>query len=207
MPRAPVLGLLILVLAAGNGEAGVGDPPTPGSSPGTSEAVAPDDDGCELARNEVRILERLRNHPEQSRQLTEFARMRAREMAREGYFAHVTPDRVGPNAQLKAFGYPLPDLYGGQLANSVESIAAGLTDVEVVWRELLASGPHRRHLLGQAESFREQDEIGIAHHQDPDSDYGDYWVIVIARRERLDEPRYLCTPEPAVCFEIAGGGR
>ena len=137
-----------------------------------------------------------------SSKLQEFARMRARDMVSRGYFSHVTPDRVGLNELLRESGYQLPSLYGDALANSVEAIVGGYADPDIVYSELLASGSHRKHILGEIGFFRNQDEIGLAYVHSPDSDYEDYWVVVIARQERPDEPRYLCSPEPSFCFTM-----
>ena len=193
-----------LALSSARVPASHGLPPTD-AAPGDASVAS-----CKLAREEARLLALLTEHPGQRRatlrcnpKLHEFARGRAAHMAAQGYFSHVTPDRVGPNEMLKSFGYPLPGLYSGHLANNVEAIAAGLETAEIVFRELLASRSHREHLLAEHPFYQEQDEIGIAHVSDPDSEYGDYWVIVIARRKHPDEPRYLCTPEPSICMALS----
>ncbi len=164
---------------------------------------------CDLRESERRLLELIVNSAAQHREalecqasLVEFARARAEDMASRNYFSHVNPDRFGPNSLLRDAGYALPDSYGGGGSNSVEAIAAGYSNPEVVFRKLLNSSTHRAHLLGEGEFFRVQDQIGVAHAYNPDSDYEDYWVIIIARTQRPDEPRLICTPEPAICFEI-----
>ncbi|MDJ0654936.1 MAG: hypothetical protein QNJ40_12315 [Xanthomonadales bacterium] len=162
---------------------------------------------CKLSETERQLLVELVSHPDQRRSglrcdrtLHKFARERAEDMARRGYFSHRTPERLGPNALLREFGYPLPDSYRGPLGNSVESILGGIRDPESVWREFLGSTVHREHLLGHDEFFESQDEVGVAHVRAIDSKHVDYWVVVIARKERADDPKLFCTPEPAVCF-------
>ncbi len=175
--------------------------------PGIDAEVRLGPDDCQLSDRERRMFELLRSSPEQNRTrlrcdgtLQAFARERARDMAERGYFGHVTPDRRGPNALLEAAGYPLPPDYRGRRSNNIEAIVGGYADPDRVWRELLDSRPHRAHLLAELPFYAQQDEIGIAHLHAPGTDYGDYWVIVIARRALPDEPRLLCTPDPGGCF-------
>ena len=171
--------------------------------------LPPETTPCALSEEERTLLDLIKQSDRQERsrlrcngKLQEFARMRAKDMAERGYFAHVTPDRVGPNELLRDSGYPLPSLYGDALSNSVEAIVGGYADPDTVYAELLASGSHRKHILGEIGFYRSQDEIGLAYVHSPDSEFEDYWVIVIARQERADEPRYLCSPEPAICFKM-----
>lgn len=167
---------------------------------------------CEMSETESALLLKLlddsqqrRTHLRCNQELQAFAQERARDMIARDYFAHITPDRVGPNQMLRDRGYPLPSIYGSTRGNNVEAIAAGLSSVDEVWKGLIDSKDHRAHILGEMDFYLQQDEVGIAHIHDQDSEYGDYWVVIIARRERPNEARYACTPEPAICVQINRG--
>lgn len=136
-------------------------------------------------------------------ELQAFARQRARDMARRGYFSHRTPEGKGPNQLLREAGYPLPPSYLGGLSNNIESIVGGVESPREVWHALIESGAHRPHLLGEGFLFEEQDEYGIAYFRDIYAPHVDYWVIVIARRARPYDQDLLCTPQPAECFKTA----
>ncbi|MGD8379915.1 MAG: hypothetical protein PVI56_09910 [Gammaproteobacteria bacterium] len=174
-----------------------------------------DNDGCSFTASEQRFVDLLLNSPRQKRselhcspQLQAFARHRALDMAKRNYFGHVDPDGIGPNAALKRFGYPLPGTYVGGIANNVESIAAGYASAPGVWHDFLHSNQHREHLLGDANSYREQNEFGVAHVHIQGSEYGDYWVVEIARRKRPGESDYICTPQPeTTCYPVHRTGR
>jgi len=172
----------------------------------------PEPDACELTPPERRMADlllqasRLRGTLRCRPELSRFASRRARDMARRGYFSHLTPERLGPNQLLRDQGYPLPAAYPGGLANTVESIAGGVRAPEDAWRLLTASASHREHLLGEDPGFADQDEFGIAYYRDIHAPHVDYWVIVIARRSRPAEPDLLCTPQPAECFALTAAG-
>jgi uncharacterized protein YkwD len=126
-------------------------------------------------------------------------------MAARGQLSHVSEDHRGPNQMLREAGYPLPEVYQDGLANNVESIAGGIESPRAVLDALLASPAHRAHLLGEGPGFREQDEYGIAYARNLYAPHVDYWVIVIARRARPDDPQMICTPAPATCFPVDAG--
>ncbi|MGD8977673.1 MAG: hypothetical protein PVG91_08715 [Gammaproteobacteria bacterium] len=130
-------------------------------------------------------------------------------MAARGQLSHVSEDHRGPNQMLRETGYPLPDQYPDGLANNVESIAGGIESPRAVLDALLASPAHRAHLLGEGPGFDEQDEFGVAYARNIQAPHVDYWVIVIARRARPEDPHMICTPAPATCFPVgaAGDGR
>ncbi len=123
-------------------------------------------------------------------------------MAARGQLSHVSGDHRGPNQMLRETGYPLPDQYPDGLANNVESIVGGIESPRAVLDALLASPTHRAHLLGEGPGFAEQDEYGVAYARNIHSPHVDYWVIVIARRARPEDPRLICTPAPATCFPV-----
>ncbi len=103
---------------------------------------------------------------------------------------------------LRDFGYPLPAQYRGGQSNSVESIAGGIESPQAVWQALIASPAHRPHLLGEGPGFAEQDEFGVAYRRNIHAPHVDYWVIVIARQQTPEDPSLICTPPPAVCFQV-----
>jgi hypothetical protein len=171
---------------------------------------APENAGCDLSEPERRMETLLRGDGQKRpalrcrHELQAFARQRARDMAKRRYLSHVTPERRGPNQLLRDRGYPLPPSYQGGLSNNVESIVGGIRAPADVWRALTLSATHRGHILGEDPDFLDQDEFGVAYYRDIYAPHVDYWVIVIARRGRPDEPAVLCTPQPAECFKVPG---
>jgi uncharacterized protein YkwD len=161
---------------------------------------------CALSEDENIFAGLLKQHPQQAREtlvcdprLVEFARSRAFDMAERGYFGHVTPERKGPNALLRATGYEMPKYYVGGFANSIESILGGESNPDKVWRLLTASSVHRSHLLGLDEMYAAQTHYGIAYLHRPDSKFAHYWVVVIAK-PGSDDRAMTCTPAPPVCI-------
>jgi len=163
---------------------------------------------CTLDDNELHLFRKLigysdnRSHLECSDTLQAFAESRARDMATRGYLSHTSPEHRGPNRMLRDAGYPLPDIYRDGLANNVESIVGGIESPDAVWEALLASPAHRAHLLGEGAGFDEQNELGVAYARNIYAPHVDYWVIVIARRARPEDPELICTPPPATCFPV-----
>ena len=186
--------------ASDGGASPAGDPSTAGSA-------------CALSEPETRLATLLTGDRQKRpvlrcrAELQHFARLRAEDMARRGYLAHLTPDRKGPNHLLRAAGYPLPPSYRGGLSNNVESIAGGIRSPDAVWDALTASSSHRAHLLGEHPAYREQDEFGVAYERDLYAPHVDYWVVIIARKVRPGDDELICTPEPAECFRITTDAR
>lgn len=114
--------------------------------------------------------------------LDSVARARAWDMAMRGYFSHVNPDGAGPNRLLEAAGYVLPPEYDQRPSgNDVEAAAAGYGGAGQAWRWFMTSPLHRTHLLGMDSRGVAQTEFGIGYAWRPQSKYGHYWVVLIAR--------------------------
>src|SRR5690606_23741764 len=96
-------------------------------------------------------------------------------------------------------GYIIPKYYVGGAANSVESILGGEADAKTAFQRLLQSATHRRHLLGEGETYAAQNRFGIAYLGEPKSRYAHYWVIIIAENRREDRPM-ICSPSPPICI-------
>lgn len=122
-------------------------------------------------------------------------------MSQRGYVSHRTPEGHFPNDLLRTH-YPLPRFYFKR-GNQVEAIAAGLTSPEAVWHAWLDSrNAHRDHVLGEGDSYREQDEYGIAYAHNPVGNHGEYWVLILARRAQPSDPHLLCPPPPGACIRL-----
>jgi hypothetical protein len=131
-----------------------------------------------LVENGARRPTRLTRNPV----LDSVARARAWDMAVRGYFAHVNPDGIGPNALVEAAGYRLPAEYDRRpTGNDIEAAAAGYGTARQAWNWFMGSPWHRTHLLGLDERSRTQTEFGIGYAWRPQSRYGHYWVVLIAR--------------------------
>lgn len=131
-----------------------------------------------LVESEGQRRARLRRNPV----LDSVARGRAWDMALRGYFAHVNPDGLGPNALVEAAGYRLPPGYDRRITgNDIEAAAAGYGTARQAWSWFMRSAWHRTHLLGLDHRGITQTEFGIGYAWRPQSRYGHYWVVLIAR--------------------------
>ena len=199
--------LLLLSPWPAAGESGMKDSahtaPTDADPPGR-----PILNGCGLDGHEAVISQLLKGSSQKRTEIScspllqRYAEYRAEDMASRGYLSHTPPGRHGPNQMLREFGYPLPDQYLGGQSNGVESIAGGIESPQAVWQALLASPTHRPHLLGEGPGFAEQNEFGVAYRKNIRAPHVDYWVIVIARQQMPEDPSLICTPPPAVCFQV-----
>lgn len=203
--------LTLMVTCAPSGGSGLAMAIVPEPGQASPQRVANALSDCVFDNNELHIFHKLidfshnRSDLECSPTLQAFAESRARDMATRGYLSHISPEHRGPNRMLREAGYPLPDIYRDGLANNVESIVGGIESPDAVWEALLASPAHRAHLLGEGAGFDEQNELGVAYARNIYAPHVDYWVIVIARRARPDDPEMICTPPPATCFPVLPG--
>jgi hypothetical protein len=121
--------------------------------------------------------------------LDSVARARAWDMALRNYFSHVNPDGLGPNRLVEAAGYRLPPGYDPRpVGNDIEAAAAGYGTARQSWRWFMTSPLHRTHLLGLDARGIAQTEFGIGYAWRPQSRYGHYWVVLIARRDSTPPP-------------------
>lgn len=120
--------------------------------------------------------------------LDSVARARAWDMAMRGYFSHVNPDGVGPNRLVEAAGYRLPPEYDQRATgNDIEAAAAGYGTARQAWSWFMTSPLHRAHLLGLDARGVAQTEFGIGYAWRPQTRYGHYWVVLIARPDSAQE--------------------
>lgn len=102
-------------------------------------------------------------------------------MARRKYFGHVNPDGLGPNALVRAVGYPLPSHYSTAAAgNNVESISAGYADAGAAWSGWMGSSAHKTHLLATDSFYQDQTTFGVGYFYDAAAPYGRYYVVITA---------------------------
>jgi hypothetical protein len=135
---------------------------------------------------EILVNDPSQQHPRlvENAILMRVAQGRARDMADRGYFAHADLNGYGPNYHARQAGYTLPEYYSKAAdGNSIESIGAGFEQPIQAWEAWMESPAHKRHLLGEIDFFRDQDEYGVGYAYNPDSQYRYYWVVIIARRE------------------------
>jgi len=95
--------------------------------------------------------------------------------------------RLTPNQLLRKKGYSLSSGYL-ILGNQVEVIAAGEAHIKTVLEQFLKSKNHRNLLLGNADFYQSQNQIGAAYLHQPDSYYEHYWVIFIADSDNRPKP-------------------
>ena len=107
--------------------------------------------------------------------LVQAAQHKAERMANENFFEHITPDGIYPNENAKNFGYPLP--YKTK-ENNIESIGAGMRDLEILFEMFLKSPAHYNHITGSTEFFRNQRNLGVGYAEKLGSKYFHYYVIL-----------------------------
>ena len=159
--------------------------PTPTRRPTTTPTATPVP--CPATSQAAIFENRLRTDVLQQRRalqcnpaLVRAALFRAQSMAEGGYFAHCDPRGICANRIAIEAGCQLPGDYPPN-GNNIESILAGTNDPNFAYNILIASPSHKTHLLGVADFFRKQDQVGIAFLDAPGSKYRYYWVVLIAR--------------------------
>lgn len=141
------------------------------------------------SEQELEIGKMLENYPGQQRDrlvhnaiLARIARQRAQDMGARNYFSHTDPDGLGANTLVTRAGFALPDFYDQSAAgNNIESIGAGYHTSAAAWAGWMNSPGHRTHLLGLQSFYRDQTEYGVGYAHVPGSQYGHYWVVLIAK--------------------------
>lgn len=143
---------------------------------------------CNINEQEQQLARRIQANPGQRRVsftcnpiLASVAKAHAVDMATRRYFSSTNPEGVGPNSRVRQAGYRLPDYYSADpTGNNIESIAAGYASADGVWEALA----HNSQILGGEEFWADQTQFGIAYYHDPNSPFGDYWVILTAPPSR-----------------------
>lgn len=114
--------------------------------------------------------------------LTRSARHRVNSLVENDYFAHCDMNDVCANEVARSVGVPLPPEYSID-GNSIESLIAGVRDVEKAFDFLSRSPKHADHLFGRNDFTREQTFIGVAFRESPMTKYSFYYAIHISRLE------------------------
>lgn len=109
--------------------------------------------------------------------LMEAAQYKADDMAKKGYFGHVSPSGEAPNDYVRAHGYDLPDHYPPG-KNNVESLVIGSATVEDAITAWMNSPAHHAHIVGGNNFYREQDAVGVGMAIHPDGRR--MWVFISA---------------------------
>jgi uncharacterized protein YkwD len=122
--------------------------------------------------------------------LAKVAQAKAEDLAKNNYFDHVDQKGYGLNYYVVKAGYILPEGWlDDPSANYVESLAAGPQNPKMGIIQLLndndelvhSKAGHRVHLLGIDDFFSKGVDIGIGWASDPNSEFTNYMVVVIAR--------------------------
>lgn len=109
------------------------------------------------------------------------AQRRATGLATVDPWEHKDRNGVWPNTYAREAGCKLPADYNDR--NQIESLTAGLGDPALAYWSLTndQAPDHRRHLHGEIEFFRKQQDVGIAVAEG--GQYGWYWAVLIATCE------------------------
>ncbi|WP_293943372.1 MULTISPECIES: CAP domain-containing protein [unclassified Sphingobacterium] len=125
-----------------------------------------------------------------NKQLAEVAEYRAKDMAKRGYFDHVSPEGYGPNYFIEEAGYHLNQSWVKKRnANNFESIAANRASATDAIKALIigkeAPGYHHRtHLLGMDQWNGSLYDIGIGYVKCRGAKpYESYLVVIIAKHD------------------------
>lgn len=174
--------------------------------PSYTESCSDDPEKAELENleadeYEIKVACLIHNHNDQRRptmsyhpKLGEVARMRADDMALNGYYSnppHVDHDGFGPNYYVCLSGYNAPFCpIEHPHDNSIESAAWGQDTAIDVVRWWLNSPPHRAHILGEHEYFAKQTYYGFGHaYAEPGQhSYGvRYWIALLVQPPTEEE--------------------
>lgn len=167
--------------------------PTPMPTPTPTPTPTPDPDlACFTDQAAVVFYRLLLTDSRQARaalvcdpRLVAAAKERAVTLAGEGALAHCDERGECVNRVARRYGCALPASYAPN-GNNIESLAAGTPDPWIIFVSLAASPSHSVHLFARDQSgniqrqFQQQTQIGIASYYAPGSDWGYYWVILIA---------------------------
>lgn len=153
----------------------------------------------ELARMIITDKDQKRPSLECNALLSEIAANKAREMAKEGKVSHDGPGGT-PDHRLTQAGYPLslPSSIVG--TNHVESIMGGAASAEEALDHFRSSYAHRIHLFGEHPFYLEQYEIGVGYAEEWFSPHVNYWVVYIAKPDRLTVEYGETDPEEEIKY-------
>lgn len=107
------------------------------------------------------------------------AAQRAYGLAHGDPWAHKDSAGRGANGIARAYGCQLPAEYSDN-ANYIESLTAGMDDVQVAFDSLARSPSHKVHLFGENEFYKAQYHVGVGFAEGPDAPFRYYWCIWIA---------------------------
>ncbi|WP_211481005.1 CAP domain-containing protein [Alteromonas confluentis] len=154
---------------------------------GASEQPAENDvTACGFSAKAIALARLIQQDPGQQRTviechplLAQAAEDKARVMAEFGAVMH----NLGgsPNSRLREIGFPLPRYYSVVMGNQVEAIAGGYSTPESVWRSFKDSKPHRQHLLGELDFYREQQYMGVGFYSHRNTPHVEYWVVYVTK--------------------------
>ncbi len=121
--------------------------------------------------------------------LAKVAELKAMDMGKRNFFAHVNPEGKGINIMVHEAGYLLPpEWIEDKKENFFESINAGTeTGIGAIQDLILdkydKGKGHRKHLLGMNDFYRELTHIGIGHVKIEGSKYTWYTVVIVAKQK------------------------
>lgn len=121
--------------------------------------------------------------------LMHVAQFRAKDMAENNYFSHVSRHGTWPNDMVRISGYVLPEKWPSD-TNYVESIGKGFSEPEAFMEALFISDDHRPHATGNVPFFFEQIYFGVGYAIGHSGDGTEvpYYVLITAPPEPVVEP-------------------
>lgn len=144
------------------------------------------------------LAELIRQHPQQTRKqlncnekLSHIAEFKVELLSQNDIIMH-NIGHLTPNQLLRDNGYSLSSSYP-ILGNQVEAIAAGEKNATATFNQLLNSKIHRNLLLGNADFYLPQNEIGVAYLRQNNAPYEYYWVIYLADTNERPKPELQYT--------------
>ena len=124
--------------------------------------------------------------------LMQVAQFRAKDMAKNNYFSHVSRSGTWPNEWVRESGYVLPEKWPDD-ANYVESIGKGFLTPEAFMEALYVSDDHRPHATGNVPFFFKQMFFGVGYRVGVNSNgIGvPYYVLITAPPEITNHNIYI----------------
>ena len=153
---------------------------------------------CGNSPKAIELAQLIQTHDQQKRKtllcnekLNEIALIKANHVIESQDVWH-NAGRMAPNQLLRHHGFKLPSTYP-LFGNQVEALAGGEASVDLVFSDFLNSEPHRKLLMGDDLFFSQQDQIGVAYVEAPNTDHQHFWVVIIA-----DEKNTQITQDPVI---------
>jgi len=151
---------------------------------------------CGLNNQSIKLAKIIINYEGQNRiqlycnkALAKAANIKAKQLATVDRIRHNIYN-TSPNQFLRAQGFQLPILYE-VIGNQVEAVSGGKTTPQETFDYFMTSSEHKKHLLGENDFYRSQNQIAVGFYEDKSKKYEQYWVVYITKKKsKADKPLF-----------------